>query len=432
MNGSLKAQSPQLRPSPARRAPLWAATISGALLGCAVASVAALTAFMVPVGVSPAAALERRTEETVVVRADETINDDLFASGKSVRVDGRVRGDVIAFAQNVTVTGVIEGDLISAGAQVVLDGEVQGDVRAAGHTVQLNGAVGRNVLGAAQLLQLGGSGRVNGNVIGASETLSLAGDVGGSVTGAGETVELQGRVGREADLAVESFTFGPRASIGGDLTYHAQEELSVPSGTVAGSVRHVPVQHEKPDMARPQERFNAFGNFLSLTWLTGSAVVGLVLLRLFPRVAAEFLAVLETQPLPSLGLGVLAMIGTIPVAVVAALTVIGLPVALLLGAGYLGGMLVGWLFLALAAGSIMVGLVRKGRPWHPSWAFLLGLVVLYVLTRLPFLGGLVTFVGLAFGLGAFLVALHRTWRGGGEAMAPSGSSPSVISAPAPI
>jgi cytoskeletal protein CcmA (bactofilin family) len=428
MNASLNAQAPQPRPPHARRAPLWAAT----LLGCAIASGAALMSLLLPAVAPPASALERRTEETVVVRADETINDDLFASGRSVRVDGRVRGDVFAFAQNVTVTGVIEGDLITAGAQVVLDGRVDGDVRAAGHTVQLNGAVGRNVLGAAQLLQLSGSGRVSGNVIGAAETLSLAGDVEGSVTGAGETVELQGRVGREADLALESFTFGPRASIGGDLTYHAQEELSVPSGTVAGSVRHVPVQHEKPDMARPQERFNAFGNFLSLTWLTGSAVVGLVLLRLFPRFAAEFLAVLETQPLPSLGLGVLAMIGTIPVAVLAALTVIGLPVAFLLGAGYLGGMLVGWLFLALAAGSIMVGLVRKGRPWHPSWAFLLGLVVLYVLTRMPFLGGLVTFVGLSFGLGAFLTALYRTWRGGSEPLAPSGSRPSVIPAPSPI
>jgi cytoskeletal protein CcmA (bactofilin family) len=428
MNGSLNAQPPQLRPPHPRRAPLWAAT----LLGCAIASGAALVTLLLPVAAPPAAALERRSEEAVVVRADETVNDDLFASGKSVRVDGRVRGDVFAFAQNVTVTGVIEGDLITAGAQVVLDGEVKGDVRAAGHTVQLNGVVERNVLGAAQLLQLGSSGRVGGNVIGASETLSLAGDVGGSVTGAGETVELQGRVGRGADLALQSFTFGPRARIGGDLTYHAHEELSVPANAVAGSVRYVPVQHEKPDMARPQERFNALGNFLSLTWLAGSAVVGLVLLRLFPRFAAEFLAVLETQPLPSLGLGVLAMIGTVPLAILAALTVIGLPVALLLGAGYLGGMLVGWLFLALAAGSIMVGLVRKGRPWHPSWAFLLGLVVLYVLTRLPFLGGLVTFVGLAFGLGAFLVALYRTWRGGSEPLAPSGSSPSVIPAPAPI
>ena len=110
---------------------------------------------------------------------------------------------------------------------------------------------------------------------------------------------------------------------------------------------------------------------------------------------------------------------------------IGLPVAFLLGAGYLGGMLVGWLFLALAAGSILVGLVRKGRPWHPSWAFLLGLVVLYVLTRLPFLGGLVTFVGLSFGLGAFLIALYRTWRGGRRAPGPQRLPPQRDPRPGP-
>jgi hypothetical protein len=116
------------------------------------------------------------------------------------------------------------------------------------------------------------------------------------------------------------------------------------------------------------------------------------------------------------------------VAFLVGITVIGLPVALLMGAGYFTGLLIGWLFLALATGSILVGLVRKGRPWHPSWAFLLGLVVLFVLSRLPILGALVTFLGLSFGLGAFLFALYRTWRGGSEPLAPSGSRPSVIPA----
>ena len=44
---------------------------------------------LLPAVAPSASALERRTEETVVVRADETINDDLFASGRSVRIDGR-------------------------------------------------------------------------------------------------------------------------------------------------------------------------------------------------------------------------------------------------------------------------------------------------------------------------------------------------------
>jgi cytoskeletal protein CcmA (bactofilin family) len=400
---------------------------SAVLLGLLVALGAALGTVLFPA--VPAYALERRSGESAVVRADETVNDDLLASGRDVRIDGRVKGDVYAFAQSVTVTGVIEGDLIAAGSQVVLDGQVDGDVRAAGATVQVNGSVGRNVSGAAQLLQLGSGGRVAGNVLGAGETVSVAGDVGGSLTGAGEKVDLQGNVGRGAELSLESLTVGPRARVGGSLTYYADHELdNIPPGVAAGGVQFVRAERDHAKAERPGARFNALGNFLSLTWLAGCAIIGVALLRLFPRFAAEFLAVLETQPLPSLGLGVLALIGTIPVAILVGITVIGLPVALLMGAGYFTGLLIGWLFLALATGSILVGLVRKGRPWHPSWAFLLGLVVLYVLSRLPILGALVTFIGLSFGLGAFLFALYRTWRGGSEPLAPSGSRPSVIPA----
>jgi len=406
--------------------PMWPLSLLGAAL------VLGIVLGTLALPANPAYALERRSGDTTTVPAGTTIEDDLFISGRSVRIDGRVRGDVYAFAKTITVTGVIDGDLIAAGAQVVIDGQVQGNVRAAGATLQLNGSVGRNVTGAAQLLQLGSAGRVSGNVVGAGETISLAGDVDGSVTGTGQNLDLQGSIGKKAELTLDSLTLGPQARIGGTLTYYADHEVTVPAGTAAGGVTFVPVQreHSTPERVPPQQRFNAVGNFFSLTWLAGSALIGLVLLRLFPRFAAEFLGVLETRPLPSLGLGVVALIGTIPIAVMMAVTIIGLPVALLLGASYFTGLLVGWLFLALATGSILIGLLRKGQPWHPSWAFLLGLLVLYVATRLPFVGALVTFVGLSFGLGAFIFSLYRSWRRGSEPLTPGAPRPSVIPAPA--
>src|SRR5439155_16310433 len=151
-------------------------------------------------------------------------------------------------------------------------------------------------------------------------------------------------------------------------------------------------------------------NFLSLAWLAGSAIVGLLLLRLFPRFVAEFLGVLEARPLPSLGLGVLALIATLPAAALVGLTIIGLPLAALLVAGYFSGIFVGWLLLAVAVGSILVGVVRGGRPWHHSWSFLLGLLLLFVVTRIPILGGLLWFAGAALGAGALVLTIHRVWR----------------------
>jgi cytoskeletal protein CcmA (bactofilin family) len=373
---------------------------------------AALAVMLQPV--APAHALDRRSGESIVVRADEVVPDNLAVAGRLVRIDGRVAGDVYAFAQNITVTGVIEGDLIVAAQQAIVDGQILGSVRAAGATVQVNGAVGRNVTGAAQLLGLGPGGRVGGSWIGGGETLSLAGDIGGSLVGAGETVLLQGQVRRDAELALNRITFGPNARIGGDLVYHAEDALAIPSGVVAGQVRFQPavapermVERQRNDVSR---FFGALGSFLGLTWLAGSAVVGLIFLRGFPRFTARFLAALEREPVSSFVVGVAALVATLPIAVLIGITVVGLPASLLLVAGYFAGIYGGWLLLAVAVGSILVGWVRPGRPRHLAWAFLLGLLVLHLTTHIPFAGSLVAFIAAALGLGGLLVALYRAWR----------------------
>jgi cytoskeletal protein CcmA (bactofilin family) len=406
-----------------RRFRSWRLPAAAALL--ALAAVGAAPA-------APAYALERRSDEAVVVAAGEVVPDDLFASGRVVQIDGTVQGDVFAFAQLVTVAGTIEGDLIAAAQQVVVDGRVQGDVRAAGASVQINGAVDKNVTGAAHLLQLSTSGRIGGNWIGAGDTISLGGDVGGTLAAAASDLLLQGRIGRTAEVAADSLNAGPNARIGGDLRYHG-DRPAVPPQLVAGEIVrvHDDVRGQMRERARRQMREHGapwrtaaavVWNVLSLAWLAGSAIAGLVVLRLFPRFVAQFLEVLEARPLPSLGIGALALIFTLPVAFAAALTIVGLPIAALLAAGYFAGIFVGWLLLAVAVGSILVGFVRRGAPRRLAWSFLLGLLVLYVGTRMPFAGGLVAFAAAALGLGALLLALHRAWAAAsGQPAQPAGS-----------
>lgn len=365
---------------------------------------------------APAAhALERRSGESIIVRAGETVPDNLAVAGRLLRIDGTVLGDVYAFAQHVTVTGVIEGDLIVAAQQVFVDGQVLGDVRAIGATVQVNGAVAQNVTAAAQLAGLGPGGRIGGSWIGGGETLSLAGDIGGSVAGGGESVLLQGRVGRGVELALDTMSFGPQARIGGDLVYHADSEIPIPPGIVSGRIRYEPLEHERREASRQASRetsrfLSALGSFLSLMWLVGSAIIGLIVLRVFPRFVARFLAALEREPVPSFVVGLVALVATLPIAILVGMTIIGLPASALLAGGFFAGIYGGWLLLAVAVGSILVGLVRRGRTRHLAWSFLLGLLVLHLVTHIPVVGWLVAFLASAIGLGGLLIALYRAWR----------------------
>ena len=363
---------------------------------------------------SPAHALERRSGETLVVAAGEVVDDDLAVGGRLLRSDGTVRGDLYAIAEHITIAGIIEGDVIALAKEVVVDGQVLGDVRAAGTTVQVNGVVGRNVSGAGQLVNIGSSGRVGGSVTSAAETLSISGDVGGALAGLAENAFLQGRIGRRTELSTERITLGPNASIGGDLTYHSERPIELSPGAVAGRIdfRQVERQQRPARVQRNewQQFSRAVGNFFSLAWLTGSALVGLAVLRLFPRFVARYLDALERNVGASLGVGAIALVAPVPLAILLGITIVGLPAAAVVTGGWVVGMFVGWLLLAVAVGGVLIGLVRRGQPRRLAWSFLLGLVVLYLVTRVPFVGPFAWGLGMTIGLGALVIALYRTWQ----------------------
>jgi hypothetical protein len=109
------------------------------------------------------------------------------------------------------------------------------------------------------------------------------------------------------------------------------------------------------------------------------------------------------------GLGLLVLVGVPIAAVVVGLTLIGLPVAVSLVALYTLGLLLAWPALGLALGTQLGRLVPRQQPLPVLGALALGLIVLHLVTHLPFVGGLVAVCGLIFGLGLVVQALRR-WR----------------------
>ncbi|HZS00307.1 MAG TPA: hypothetical protein VFE37_16455 [Chloroflexota bacterium] len=354
-----------------------------------------------------ARAMEFRNGDTVTVPAGTTIDDDLFAAGQTVTIAGQVNGEVFAFGQTVSVTGAIQRDLIAAGQQVTVDGTVGGDLRAAGQQVTVNGRVDGNATTAGQTVLVSRQGAIGGSLLGAMQTLNLLGPVERNVTVGAETVALGSTVGRNLTAHVGVITADPGARVDGRLDYTSPQESAIPASVAAGGVQFHP--QERPERAQERPRENPFGGlfgFFGLVWLAGSIILGVLLVHYLPRLAEGTAAQVQEHPLPSFGLGILALF-VVPAALFfIAITLIGLPIAFLGGLAYLAGLYLGWLLLGLALGAWLVTLVRRWRGETPAvdprWLVVLGLVVLYVVTHLPFIGGLVWFVALCLGLGALL------------------------------
>ena len=370
---------------------------------------------------SAAMAAEVRNGTSAVVAPGETLNDDLFASGQTVTVAGRVTGDVYAAGQTVVVTGTVDGDLLAAAQQVVVDGTVNGNVRAAGAVITVNGHVGRSVTGAAQQVNISSSGSVDGSLVAAGETISAFGPVGRGITAGGGTLQLGGTVGGKVLAWANTLSLGPSTRIAGDLEYRSETQAEIPSGTVAGRVQYDPIQRE----ARQAPLLNGLFDFGGLVWLFGSAILGALAIIFAPRASARAVELGRQQPLLTFGVGLLALC-TVPLAaLLIGVTLVGIPLALAVGALYWLGLLLAWPALGLVVGTELARRVRRGEPMPVLGALVVGLIVLHLVTHLPILGGLVAFVGVAFGLG-LIVQSFRRWR----RPSPSMRAPAPMAVPA--
>jgi hypothetical protein len=108
-------------------------------------------------------------------------------------------------------------------------------------------------------------------------------------------------------------------------------------------------------------------------------------------------------------MGLLAL-SVVPFAVVLiGVTRVGMPLAIATTALYWLGLLLAWPALGLVVGTEVARLVRRGEPMPVLGALVVGLIVLHLVTHLPIVGGLVAFIGLAFGLGVIVQSVRR-WR----------------------
>lgn len=301
-------------------------------------------------------ALEFRSGDRVVV--DKPVNDDLFASGGQVSVDAPVKS-VVVIGGLVDINGPVSGDVVAAGGQVTVNGNVGGKIVAAGGRVTVNGK-------ADNLVAAGG----------------------------------QVAIGKGAMISRDAAVVGRQVVNEGDVagTLYAETDGLINAGSV-GTV----VMPEKPSDEK--------GLPVLLVLVTlGFAILGCIIIRLFPRQGKVVADRVRSAPLLNFAYGIAGVLVTAVVTLIIAVTIIGLPVALLLGMGLIAVLVLAPVFTSWAFGDWLTSLMKK--EWSMYLSFLLGFVVLHLLFAIPFLVGLLLrVIAVAIGAGAIFMVIWNYWKG---------------------
>jgi hypothetical protein len=340
----------------------------------------------------------------VGVPAGQVIDRDYFATGPLVEIAGTVNGDLYAAGGQVLIDGRVNGDVLVAGGRIMLSGAVSQDVRVAGGQVSVSGTVGRNVTVLGGNIELTPGATIAGSLVAAGGNVHLAAPLGGSATVAAGSLILSNRIGGDVDAGVGSLRIGPRADIRGRVAYISQREASVDPGA---RIEKPLTRRLTPAMPQPSPG-RIFAVFAALTFaimavsFVSTLVLGLLSLRFLPRYHEAGVRTLRERPWVALGVGFIAAVITPVVTAILFATVLGIPLALILGAAYPIGLYWGRIFALHRLGEALCRLLRASP--RPGWVFVLGAVVYYLLALIPLVGWVVMLIVVFSGLGAELLA----------------------------
>ena len=349
----------------------------------------------------PSLALERRHGEFVTVRANETVDDTLVATGNTVVVEGMVNGDLLVLAQTLEVRGNVKGDLVSLAKRTVVSGTVEGRIFNCSRSMDLDGELGHSLYNWGQSLRVAQRAHVGEGIV-AGGDISLAGEVKRSATLYGE-VDVSGMVGRDLIMAGRSLTLTNTARVGGNLTARVRQlkNARIAEGASISGKRDIQLRVRK-------SRFTLRFYLHQIVWLAAAMLMGWLALTLFPGfIQASTQAVGSGWRSLGLGFGVLA---AVPVAIiVAAITLVGIPFSLMLLALYLAGLYLAKLLVGAFLGRILLKPTATAkRDW--LLGLLVGLIIIIIAGFIPYLGGLVRLIVVCLGLGAFAWQLYHSSR----------------------
>jgi len=353
---------------------------------------------------SPALAADLRGGDTVIIASGDVINDDLYIAANRIVINGTVNGDVLCIGDTITVDGHINGSITAIGSQIRIDGEVERSVRVAGDRAAIGGDIGNDVMAAGDDIEIIGTGMIGRDLVFAARKIDVQALVDKGVKGLGSRISLNDVVRGDVEVGVEQLTIASSASIGGNLVYVSENKAIVEPGAHIGGT----TTHRLPEVREPI--IPTIGVWIRVIAFLMTLITGIVIILIAPRRAEAVAASIKGKPLLSLGWGAIILFATPIAALIAFITVIGVP------AGLIGLILYG---LAIYLSQIAVGLFigywivgyfsKVDSRGALVGAFALGFAILTLVKLIPYIGFPIWLATVVFGLGAMALS-QRTLR----------------------
>lgn len=333
--------------------------------------------------------------------AGQEIKTDLIVSADHTQIDGTVDGDLIVFSRDVEVNGHVTGDILGFSEELRMNGTVDGNLRVCAHSLVFNGSVAKNLSLLGHTLETDEKSNVGGSILLLSHDAQMSGAVKGDILALSDQMQLNAPIGGNVKVRSSALSIGSAAQIAGRTEYTGPRQPNVEAGAKLASPIEVNVSKERPE-------YSTWPYYWHQTLRWGAAfLLGLVMFLLAPGVFLDAANSANKVGL-SMGIGLLFLVGLPVAAFIACITIVGLGLGIVTFLIYIVAVYMSQIFVGEWLGEKLLG---AGIGVGPVLARLaLGLAILRVVRVIPFLGPLSMWVVIIWGLGAYVLSVHKKMR----------------------
>ena len=340
----------------------------------------------------------------------DVLPDMAFFAAGDLTVGAKSTDDMFAAGGDVALRGAEADHMIVAGGDVTIDVVSFHDLIAAGGDVDVNRAtITDDVVIAAGDVSIGPDAVIGGSVMATGGDVDIEAPIGGELRAAGARVYLASTVEGDAHLVGDKIILSPTVRIGGDLRYRTDNIEIPPSVEIVGeTIKLEPVA--EPDVEKWGYKAAAAAAVFALAFAVGVCILVLVVVLALPSLMNSADEMIRKRPFSTLGVGFLIVVAA-PVAIaVLFATVVGAPLALLIGAILLAAApvsIAAFIYFAGMSGRRLSArdanaLAEPGATARLIWSALAAFA-LFAVGLIPAIGGLVWVVAYTIGIGAVMV-----------------------------
>ncbi|HSK07432.1 MAG TPA: hypothetical protein VK990_07945 [Acidimicrobiia bacterium] len=357
----------------------------------------------------PALAAETASSEIVIITEDDTVAEDLYATGVRILIEGTIEGDLIALAaEEVVISGEVTGSVLAIAPSVEMGGEIGGSLRVSTGSLSLSGSVGVDLVAAAFDVDLDSGSQIEGDALVWAVGTTAEGRIGARLQGTQRTLDLAGVIGGDVDVSTGRLVVSGPLEVAGDFGYRSPSEgEGLDQAEVGGVVaRKTPLP--------PNIRVRALGLLARILVVLGLTAAALLVGWGWPRRTRLAGERARAQTLRAFGYGALVVLSPLLIAGLAAVMAGLAPAAAFLPLLAIFGPLVVAtagivLVLSLVAGVPAVLAAGRALPRELGLhgAILAGSILVGVVWLIPIVGWIVPLLVLPVGLGSWLLSFRQ-------------------------